>query len=189
MTCNNLHSTVQLAKAIGCHPILTTASTKHHNYLHSLGADYCFDYREDNLINNITSIHPSKLTLAFDAICLEGSAAKCSSLLSPDGRLATIAPTMQGQCVFSARIHSRKQVLGAGLRRPLLTNDATFAAERANMHAAMRWALTNIGRGFQPIPVSYLPHGLHSITDAIDSIRKGTISAEKCIYKFDDTNY
>ncbi|KAL2136661.1 hypothetical protein VTI74DRAFT_2393 [Chaetomium olivicolor] len=44
---------VQLAKAAGHSPIFATASTKNHATLKSLGADYCFDYRDDDVVDQI----------------------------------------------------------------------------------------------------------------------------------------
>ncbi len=44
---------VQLAKAAGHGPIFVTASGKHHGVLRGLGADYCFDYRDGDVVEQI----------------------------------------------------------------------------------------------------------------------------------------
>lgn len=44
---------VQLAKAAGHGPIFATASTKNHVTLKTLGADYCFDYKDDDVVDQI----------------------------------------------------------------------------------------------------------------------------------------
>jgi threonine dehydrogenase-like Zn-dependent dehydrogenase len=44
---------VQLAKAAGHGPIFVTASTKNHDTLKSLGADYCFDYKDADVVEQI----------------------------------------------------------------------------------------------------------------------------------------
>jgi NADPH:quinone reductase-like Zn-dependent oxidoreductase len=44
---------LQLARAAGHVPILVTASTSNHGRLKALGADYCFDYKDDDVVEQI----------------------------------------------------------------------------------------------------------------------------------------
>ncbi|KAL1591764.1 hypothetical protein SLS60_011763 [Paraconiothyrium brasiliense] len=46
-------SAVQLAKAAGHGPILVTASAKHHTTLKGLGADACFDYHDEDVVEQV----------------------------------------------------------------------------------------------------------------------------------------
>ena len=44
---------IQLAKAAGHGPIIVTASRKNHEVLRGLGADYCFDYRDGDVVERV----------------------------------------------------------------------------------------------------------------------------------------
>lgn len=62
---------IQLAKQAGFSPILTTASAKNHNTLKQLGATACFDYRSENVVQDIKEVvegSGKQLTTVFDAV-------------------------------------------------------------------------------------------------------------------------
>jgi NADPH:quinone reductase-like Zn-dependent oxidoreductase len=44
---------IQFAKAAGHGPIFATASVKNHETLKSIGANYCFKYKDDNVVEQI----------------------------------------------------------------------------------------------------------------------------------------
>ncbi|KAJ5055111.1 hypothetical protein J3E72DRAFT_390620 [Bipolaris maydis] len=72
---------IQLAKAAGISPIITTASSFHHQTLKDLGATHCFDYRDDDVVTKIqTAIDQSgqPLKFIFDSVCTKGQASSVS---------------------------------------------------------------------------------------------------------------
>lgn len=58
---------IQMAKNIGAY-VLTTASSSHHDYLHSLGADEIIDYTRCPFVEAVKSAHPGGLDAVFDTV-------------------------------------------------------------------------------------------------------------------------
>ncbi|CCG20621.1 Ifr2 zinc-binding dehydrogenase [Candida orthopsilosis Co 90-125] len=59
---------IQLAKLIYGLRVVATASPKNHEYLKSLGAEYVFDYNDDQVINKIKEVVGGSLKFGFDTI-------------------------------------------------------------------------------------------------------------------------
>ncbi|KPI37072.1 Protein TOXD [Cyphellophora attinorum] len=64
-------SGIQLAKAAGFSPIITTASARNHALLKELGADYCFDYNSPTVVEDVrkaVAATGKELTSVWDTI-------------------------------------------------------------------------------------------------------------------------
>lgn len=62
-------SGIQLAKAAGFAPIITTASPRHHDTLKKLGATHCFDYRSPDVVEQVRSaLSGMKLRVVYDCV-------------------------------------------------------------------------------------------------------------------------
>ncbi|KAL8310695.1 hypothetical protein RB597_001571 [Gaeumannomyces tritici] len=63
---------IQLAKAAGHGPILTTAGRRNHDALRALGADHTFDYKDTDVVEQIRAVirkTGKPVKLVFDAVC------------------------------------------------------------------------------------------------------------------------
>ncbi|KAJ6581935.1 GroES-like protein [Mycena capillaripes] len=92
---------VQLLRAAGYTNVVATASTRHHEYLHSLGATYTFDYASPTLVADIASAvgGDGKIALAMDAISTVNTIAKIAEVMSPTGTVALLIPIKEGDTV------------------------------------------------------------------------------------------
>ena len=79
---------IQLAREAGA-VIITTASTKHHDYVRSLGASLPIDYKKEKFVDVILKKYPEGIDAVFDTI---GEETQVESLrvLKPGGRLTSI---------------------------------------------------------------------------------------------------
>lgn len=78
---------VQIAKAWGA-TVVGTASTKNHDYVRSLGADFAVEYG-DQLVENVRAVMPDGVTVSADFV--GGVEEATLQLLSDGGRHASIA--------------------------------------------------------------------------------------------------
>ena len=84
---------IQVAKNLGFQTFVT-ASSKHHDYLKSLGASATFDYHDDDVVSNVVSSakdHDVKIGLGVDCVS-EGTTSISSAeiLLASGGRVARL---------------------------------------------------------------------------------------------------
>lgn len=93
---------IQLAKAAGFSPIITTASPKNHDLLKQLGATYCFDYRSPDVVEKVrSSLAGQKLRVVYDAVsaglgCFEGLSAEQEDAVRAQYELSS--PALARQC-------------------------------------------------------------------------------------------
>lgn len=93
---------IQLAKAAGFSPIITTASPRNHDLLKQLGATHCFDYRSQDVIKQIRScLAGKKLQVAYDAVavglgCFEGLSAEEEAAVM--AKFEESSPALVRQC-------------------------------------------------------------------------------------------
>lgn len=59
---------IQLAKLIYGLNVITTASSKNHEYLKSIGADYVLDYHDEEVVNKIKEIGRGLIKFALDTV-------------------------------------------------------------------------------------------------------------------------
>ncbi|KAH8594255.1 hypothetical protein B0O99DRAFT_687896 [Bisporella sp. PMI_857] len=86
---------IQLAKAAGLSPILTTASKHNHDTLKSLGATACFDYRDEDVVERIQSAIQDfgQLQGIFDTVGSSVSSSLCEKCAGDKGiTLANTSP-------------------------------------------------------------------------------------------------
>ncbi|KAG6857288.1 hypothetical protein H0H87_006480 [Tephrocybe sp. NHM501043] len=85
---------VQLLHAAGYTNILATASTKHHEYLKSIGVSGTFDYTNPNLVADIAKFvgGDGKVPIVVDCIAAEPSLSALSSIVSANGTVALLLP-------------------------------------------------------------------------------------------------
>lgn len=74
--------------------VVTVCSPKHHNYVKDLGAHHVFDYKSDDVVDNVKEVAP-RLQYIFDTIGDKTSSATASHALGEaGGTLCTVRPGM-----------------------------------------------------------------------------------------------
>jgi NADPH:quinone reductase-like Zn-dependent oxidoreductase len=78
--------------------IIATASSRHHEYLRSLGATHTFDYRSSTLMEDLNRAAggPNKLTMAIDCISTINTMCNIKDVLNPRGTVALLMPVKEG---------------------------------------------------------------------------------------------
>ena len=130
---------VQLAKYHGA-KVIAVASQKNHAYLEELGADYCIDYKGQDVKEEVLKLAKEGVPVVFDAVGGDNTkiGADC---LSKDGRIISIAS--QGQdlkegtdfrFVFvtpnSRQLDHMREMVEAGTLKVHIQN--TFSLEEVN---------------------------------------------------------
>jgi len=85
---------LQLARMVGCSPIITTCSVTSNERVRSLGATHCIDYRSEDIVAQIMEITGNRgVDYVMDGISGE-SAKLLSQALTFDGQIACVAGVM-----------------------------------------------------------------------------------------------
>lgn len=99
---------VQALRLAGFTDIFAVASSKHHEYLRTLGATQCFDYRSPDIVAQIRAAAAStkhgRISIALDPIAARASLTPLSEVLAspagqPSARLAVLLPYKDGDSV------------------------------------------------------------------------------------------
>ena len=104
---------VQAFRIAGCTNIFAVASSHHHDFLRTLGATACFDYRSPDVASQIRTAAAStpygRISVAVDIVASKASLTILSAVLAPTGsssdppaRLAILAPFKDGDTVTNA---------------------------------------------------------------------------------------
>lgn len=185
-------SAIQMAKAVGCYPILTTASPKHHEQLLSLGATECFDYRDDKVVEQIQvavkSYGKKPLEHVFDCVGAKStpsSATLCESCCANGGKgvkFTCVVPPTDGKDhqdwmrTFAVRNADVDFILPNGIK---LIHKAHPEWQAINTKA-VQWCLDNYGKGFY-IPNVKVVKGGEAGIEKMRLVREGKASMEKFV--------
>ncbi|KAG7289217.1 hypothetical protein NEMBOFW57_005581 [Staphylotrichum longicolle] len=182
---------LQLAKAAGHSPIFVTASAKNHGTLKALGADYCFDYRDADVVERIRkAIRDSgkPVSHALDAVGAGSMAVGDDFKKSSPG--LTAASISEGQqsnvklvCVLPVREDQRYKLCFA-------TRDASSPLPMARMAdpeawdgmqaKVMDWVIENFGAGkYLGCPNITVVKGTEESLEAMRRSAEGKSSLEK----------
>jgi len=176
---------IQLAKAAGCYPIITTASPKNHATLLSLGADKCFDYRATDIEQQISAaMNGKKFPYVFDCVVAKGnentlsSTKICENLSTADAKCAAALPIVESEKewprVFACRSADIDFILPNGHR---LVHKANLPWQE-KMDEAFTWAIEHYGNGFVMPNVKVVKGGQESL-QALRISAAGSASLEK----------
>lgn len=181
---------VQLARAAGCNPIITTASPQNHGKLKDLGATDCFDYRDDSVAQQITDAalkSKQPLRYIFDTVVSPGNPSPSSTdlcegcALQASGKqkpsfAATLPLPMRPQwkMVLPTRNVAFQITLPNGSVR-VVEKNMDF---QARIDAAFSWTLANYGKEFL-IPKVRVVRGGKQAIEAMYAVADGKSSFEK----------
>ena len=184
---------IQLAKAAGFFPILTTASPRNHATLLSLGATHTFDYNSPTVVADIqaaVAASGKQLSVVADAVTAGTGFAEPPQLSSPD--ITKSSPYIAKQALSKdAKDVRLAAVLGVefdpdwkftyAIRRP--GDQPEFAAWHERMMAVTNWLWANHAELKFKLPRVTVVHGAEAGIKAIQDVFAGKISMEKFVIK------
>lgn len=94
---------IQFARECGA-KVITTASSKNHDYVEKLGANYVIDYEKENFLNKIKEHFPQGVDVAFDTV---GGKSKHETYeaVKAGGQLITIVEPVDDALANKCKIH------------------------------------------------------------------------------------
>ncbi|TFK69668.1 GroES-like protein [Pluteus cervinus] len=163
--------TIQLAKASGFSPIITTSSLKHTDHLKSFGATHVLDRHNplSTLASEVAKITPA-LPYVFDAIALPDTQQAAYDVLSDGGKLAIVLTnsikTKEGD---EKVVHQVQAMRTVPEQKKLLVEGYNTWTE---------WLQTGL---IKPQPLEALPNGLNGIADGLQRLEDDKISGIKLV--------
>lgn len=165
---------VQIAKDMGF-VVYSTASTKHHDYVKSLGASKVFDYKDTDVVDQIVkaakddAIH---LKTAYDAAgALQQIIDVLSASSSTGGKIASAIPLKE----------DGPAARGIDVKFVIAPTDTKERSDWAS-YVFNKWLETKLADGaFVPSPkIEMIAGGLESINDGLDKLKQG-VSGTKLV--------
>ncbi|KAI3336366.1 hypothetical protein HD806DRAFT_3325 [Xylariaceae sp. AK1471] len=186
---------IYFASQAGFSPIYTTASSKNHETLLSLGATQCFDYRSPTVVDEIRSAvagSPNqKLSVVFDAVTTGtglGEPEKGELDLSKSSPALAVRCLTDGANAEDLRLCSSLPVpndprwkLCLARRDP--KESPQLAESNRRMEAGMAWALNQLttSKGSFRLPKIRVVKGAEEGIQAINDVFYGKYSMEKLV--------
>ncbi|KAJ5320057.1 hypothetical protein N7508_000340 [Penicillium antarcticum] len=171
---------IQLAAAAGIRPILVTASPQNHEILQKLGATHCFNYRDDDVVEQIklwVSKSGKSLDYAFDTIGHVGYAHMadlCFSSSSEDARVVSTIPHSKSLNCFATTANE--------LSFEGFTGTVTFAARLADAERTSQILERAVNKlKSLTMPTLKTVYGYEAGIEAIAESAEGTASFEKVV--------
>ncbi|KAH9987336.1 hypothetical protein F4779DRAFT_611471 [Xylariaceae sp. FL0662B] len=183
---------LQLIKAAGHGPVFVTASPRNHALLITLGADFCFDYRDEDVVGKIRRAVASTgkpLKHVFDTVGVG-----VTHVVETTVGFDETSPAMAARCVddgddakfvCALRVSwDRRWGLSIATRTP----GYPFAFEtpkeleeewHENMRKATRWVNNNYGEGKFKVPNVRIVRGKKAALEALAMSAAGKVSLEK----------
>ncbi|KAG5644143.1 hypothetical protein DXG03_009037 [Asterophora parasitica] len=187
--------TIQLLHAAGYKKILATASSKHHDYLRSLGATDTFDYSSPNLTNEIAKSigGDGKVQLAIDSIATDQTLDNLAKVISPTGKAAFLLPFKKANKLTAEQLDEftmdfpedngpfAKPMKLIGVRSFLFLEEAFL---RDNLTSKIIPALLESGI-IKPNRVHLLNQGTFKdrVEQGLDLLRNNKVRGEKIVVK------
>ncbi|KAF8988415.1 hypothetical protein BDQ17DRAFT_1547847 [Cyathus striatus] len=163
---------IQLAKANGFSPIITTASLKHTEYLKTLGATNIIDRNipSSELGAEIKKITSKPITAVYDAVASPEMQQAGLNILAPGGAIATILPPDP-----NLKKEDGKAVQHVTGILKLPHNQALLK----DMYSVLTKLLED--GHLKPNPLEVLPNGLAGIPGGLDRLEKNLVSGIKLV--------
>lgn len=177
---------IQLAKAAGISPIITTASTSHHQILKDLGATHCFDYGDNDVVAKIQTtidILDQPFKFIFDAVCTEGdtsSTSSCEALkAAPDAIFTGTLPVKSGKHKWIWCLAARAWDLNLPLPIGYVPANEQWESRLID---TLFWVAENYGNGFR-VPNLRVIEGFKKGIETIKASGEGKIGFQKAAIK------
>ncbi|EAU83237.1 hypothetical protein CC1G_12719 [Coprinopsis cinerea okayama7 len=161
---------LQLARASGFSPIITTASLKHTDFLKSLGATHILDrsLSTEALQAAVKEITSTPITTVYDAISSAETQKTGHELLAPGGQLLVTLPP-------SVEAAKEKKVLGVLGVKQLPHNVQLLRDLYAKLPELLKDGV------IKPNRAETLPNGLNGIKDGLQRMKEDKVSGTKLV--------
>ncbi|GLA03756.1 hypothetical protein AnigIFM60653_003763 [Aspergillus niger] len=177
---------IQIAKYYGLN-VITTCSTRHHDFVRSLGATVALDYRDAGVVENIKAATNCSLRYVFDTIGNDSSSATSSQAISEQGGiLCTVRPGK----AFTENVTKQTKVTDVLVWTAFLKEHKYKEfywpphKEDHELSAKFFDALPKLlSAGIIKPNTPKLFEGLESVTKGFQEYRDGVISNYKIVYK------
>ncbi|KAI9439436.1 dehydrogenase [Russula earlei] len=171
---------IQFAKLNGFR-VLTTASPKNFDLVKGLGADEVFDYRDENVAENVRSATGNALDIAIDTISEGGTTQQVPAAIGDKGGKVAIilpyeSPRQDVKVVFSGAYTLLDRV-----RLPRF-----FCPSRSSWYIDLLSKILSTGN-IKPNPVLIQPNGIAGVKDGLQYMVEGKVSGQKITYRIADT--
>jgi len=181
---------IQLGKAAGCY-VITTASPARHAYLHELGADVCFDYKDSNVVSQIKKAAKDNLAYAIDCISEQGSTARvCETLTGTNSQIATVLPGVSQEVPSHVKERSVMMYTIYGRKMHVFGQDYEAKPEDKAFAAKFYALLSDIllPQGLvKPNKLTKIPGGLNGVEEGFRRMMENKVAAEKLVYTLAET--
>ncbi|KAI0796242.1 GroES-like protein [Irpex lacteus] len=182
---------IQLAKISGF-KVVTTASTRNHELLKSLGADAVLNYKDADVISKVKAVTGDTLHIGFDTISAKESQILSVKMYAPGpGKLHVILyPDSEAQ-KLREDVEFTVSVLYTTFGVPFTFDGTTYPVPPEDRKQISHWLvgpgeqLVRDGR-IKPNPVKVLPGGLEGIPEWFQYMKAGKNSAEKLVFRLQE---
>ncbi|EMD39360.1 hypothetical protein CERSUDRAFT_112991 [Gelatoporia subvermispora B] len=182
---------VQLAHLSG-YKVVTTASPRNFDYVKSLGADEVFDYRDPEVVQKVKAATGDSLKEGFDTISLKESQALTAQVINPTGGKIVLLLNPIPEAKVRDDVHVGYTLIYTSLGREFNLRGSHYpvsSEDRAHMAAFLRKVPALVKEGkVKPNPVKLWKGGLTAIQDGLQYMREGKVSAEKIVYRVEETS-
>lgn len=181
---------IQLAKAAGLF-VITTASPARHSYLKELGADLCFDYKDPNVVSQITQAAKDSLSYAFDCISEKQTIKQvCASLTGKNPQVVTILPGLSNE--VASHVSERFVLMYTIFGRERNVFGQTLDAKPQDKEFAEKFykLLSDVllPKGLlKPNKVTKVSGGLNGVEEGFKRMMENKVAAEKLVYTIAET--
>jgi NADPH:quinone reductase-like Zn-dependent oxidoreductase len=171
--------TLQTAKLMG-YTVYTAAGEKHHEYLKSLGASRCFDYKQEDVVAQIVKAAKDDgltIQIAYDAV---GSLQSCFDVVKE------LKGDLPGKIASAPRISDDSpKVEGIEAKFASAPQDEVERREHFNFVFGV-WLKDKLGKGeYVPSPkIQVVGKGLGALQNGVDLMRAG-VSGVKLVVEVD----
>ncbi|RPD66609.1 GroES-like protein [Lentinus tigrinus ALCF2SS1-7] len=179
---------IQLLRLSG-YKIVTTASPRNFELVKSLGADAVFDYRDPEVVAKIKAVTGDSLTRVFDAISEVDSQRISAASLGPAGEKIIVLLSPQPGATDRTDVEFCETLVYTALGRafawPSLNQTYPVSeSDRAHMVQFVRNLPGLVKEGaIRPLAVKLWEGGLAAVSDGMQYMREGKVSAQKIVYR------
>jgi len=178
---------IQLAKASGLR-VVTTASTDNHDFLKSLGAEECFDYKDENVAEKVKKWAGDKgVTSALDCISEKGSTKGAASCMT-GGKVITLLPVdAQKEGITNVEVEGILLYTTFGYSFTFFGKEFPAMPDhyeaRSSFLKNQMSDLVAKGR-LKANPLKKLEGGLESVLEGMKYMEAGKAKRQKLVYSF-----
>ncbi|TFK92536.1 GroES-like protein [Polyporus arcularius HHB13444] len=177
---------IQLAHLSG-YKVVTTASSRNHELLKSLGADVTVDYRETGLVSKIKQATGDSVKYGADMIGDEETKKVTVQAIGPSGgKVVGLNPLLSEESDRKDVTFSNVMLYSVyGYSYTIASRQVPAVPEdRVHMVAFLKKLPQLVRDGaLRPIPIKVWEGGLEGIQGGLQYMREGKVSAEKIVYR------